>query len=62
MPDLLTVTEVAHHLRVNPTTVRRWIHGGHLHAIILPHSRRRKEYRIRQDTLDALLREKPHGK
>lgn len=62
MHDLLTVTEVARRLRVDVTTVRRWIEGGLLHAVILPHSGKRKGYRIRQDSMDALLLKQPHGK
>jgi excisionase family DNA binding protein len=53
---LLTVREVARQLRVDSTTVRRWIKSGALEAITLPHRGKRREYRIRQSTLDALLR------
>ncbi len=35
--DLLTVREVAKQLRVDDTTVRRWIKNGVLEAISLPH-------------------------
>ena len=35
--DLLTVREVAEQLRVDDTTVRRWIKNGVLSAITLPH-------------------------
>jgi len=38
--DLLTVREVAKQLRVDDTTVRRWIKNGVLEAITLPTSRR----------------------
>ncbi len=34
---LLTVREVAEIFRVDDTTVRRWIKGDALEAIILPH-------------------------
>ena len=37
--DLLTVREVAKQLRVDDTTVRRWIKNGALEAITLPHRR-----------------------
>jgi excisionase family DNA binding protein len=53
--DLLTVREVARHLRVDDTTVRRWIKNGVLEAITLPHRGARQAYRIRRSTLEALL-------
>jgi len=45
--DLLTVREVAKQLRVDDTTVRRWIKNGALEAITLPHRGTRQAYRIR---------------
>jgi excisionase family DNA binding protein len=53
--DLLTVREVAEQLRVDDTTVRRWIKNGILEAIALPHKGARQAYRIRRETLNALL-------
>jgi excisionase family DNA binding protein len=53
--DLLTVSEVAAVLRVDQTTVRRWISQGVLDAVTLPHKGRRQAYRIRQETVDRLL-------
>lgn len=53
--DLLTVREVAKKLRVDDTTVRRWIKNGVLEAITLPHRGTRQAYRIRRSTLDSLL-------
>jgi len=53
--DLLTVREVAQKLRVDDTTVRRWIKNGVLEAITLPHRGTRQAYRIRRATIDALL-------
>jgi excisionase family DNA binding protein len=53
--ELLTVREVAKQLRVDDTTVRRWIKNGVLEAITLPHRGTRQAYRIRRATLDALL-------
>lgn len=53
--ELLTVREVAQKLRVDDTTVRRWITSGVLDAVTLPHRGERKAYRIRRTTLDALL-------
>ncbi len=53
--ELLTVNEVAQRLRVDATTVRRWIKNGVLKAIALPHRGLRQAYRIHKHTLDALL-------
>ena len=53
--ELLTVHEVARHLRVDDTTVRRWIKIGVLEAVTLPHTGKRRGYRVRKNTLDALL-------
>lgn len=58
--DLLTVREVARQLRVDDTTVRRWIKNGILEAITLPHRGARQAYRIRRSTLDALLAPPEH--
>ena len=57
--ELLTVREVAKQLRVDDTTVRRWIKNGVLEAITLPHRGARQAYRIRQATLNALLASPP---
>lgn len=59
MEELLTVHEVAHRLRVDDTTVRRWIKIGALEAITLPHKGRRSSYRIKKSTFDKLL-SSPH--
>ena len=53
--DLLTVQEVADALRVDGTTVRRWIKGKMLEAVVLPHVNERQAYRIRRSTVDAIL-------
>ena len=53
--ELLTVHEVAQQLRVDDTTVRRWIKNGVLEAIALPHRGLRQAYRIQKRTLEALL-------
>jgi excisionase family DNA binding protein len=57
--ELLTVHEVAKQLRVDDTTVRRWIKNGVLEAITLPHRGARQAYRIRRATLEALLAAPP---
>lgn len=53
--ELLTVQEAARRLRVDGTTVRRWIKAGDLEAIPLPHCDKRQSYRIRASVFDALL-------
>lgn len=53
--ELLTVPEVARILRVDDTTVRRWVKQGALEAIILPRVHERQAYRIKRETLDLLL-------
>ncbi len=55
MSDLMTVSEVAQALRVDDTTVRRWIKNGVLEAIALPHRFKRQAYRIKRETLEKLL-------
>jgi excisionase family DNA binding protein len=58
---LLTVHEVARTLRVDDTTVRRWIKKGILDAVILPHVNAREAYRIKRETLENLLGETNNG-
>jgi excisionase family DNA binding protein len=53
--DLLTVHEVAKTLRVDNTTVRRWITQGVLDAVVLPHVNERMAYRIKRETLNKVL-------
>ena len=55
MSDLLTVSEVAKILRVDDTTVRRWVKQGALEAVVLPHLNTRQAYRIKRETLDKVL-------
>jgi excisionase family DNA binding protein len=55
MSELLTVSEVAEILRVDDTTVRRWVKQGALEAVILPHVNERQAYRIKRNTLDRVL-------
>jgi excisionase family DNA binding protein len=57
MSELLTVAEVARALRVDSTTVRRWIKQGVFEAVRLPHINDRVAYRIKRSTLDKLLAE-----
>ena len=53
--ELLTVAEVAAILRLDPTTVRRYIGNGLINAIGLPHKNKRMSYRIRRTELERLL-------
>jgi excisionase family DNA binding protein len=57
MSDLLTVSEVAEILRVDDTTVRRWVKQGALEAVVLPHVNTRQAYRIKRETLNKVLGE-----
>ena len=57
--ELLTVREVAKRLRVDDTTVRRWIKSGALEAITLPHRGKRQAYRVKKSTLDQLMKNPP---
>lgn len=59
MEELLTVREVARRLRVDDTTVRRWIKNGSLEAITLPHKGKRSAYRVKKSTMDRLM-QSPH--
>lgn len=53
--DLLTVAEVAEILRVDDTTVRRWVKQGAMAAVVLPHANDRQAYRIKRETVEALI-------
>lgn len=53
--DLLTVKEVAKALRVDETTVRRWIKRRLMEAVTLPHLGNRESYRIKRHVLERLL-------
>ena len=55
--ELLTVSEVAKILRVDNTTVRRWVKQGTLDAVVLPHVNSRQVYRIKRETLNKVLQE-----
>ena len=55
MNELLKVSEVAKALRVDDTTVRRWVKQGAIDAVVLPHRNTRQAYRIKRETLDKIL-------
>jgi excisionase family DNA binding protein len=52
---LLTIPEVAHILRVDVTTVRRWIVTGKLPAVPLPQSGARANWRVHSATIKAII-------
>lgn len=54
MSELLTVSEVAKILRVDDTTVRRWVKNGAMEAVTLPHVNVRQAYRIKRETLERI--------
>lgn len=60
--DFMTVHEVASSLRVDDTTVRRWIKNGALDAITLPHQGKRCSYRIPKTSYDKLFNTPPARK
>jgi excisionase family DNA binding protein len=53
--ELLTAKEVARLLRVDDTTVRRWIKEGTLQAVSLPHVGKRQQYRVHSRTVQHIL-------
>ena len=57
--EVLTVREVAKRLRVDDTTVRRWIKSGAMEAVELPNRGLKHAYRIKKETLERLLNNPP---
>ncbi len=55
--DLLTIGEVALRLRVDSTTVRRWIRAGLMEAVELPHGGERVTFRIRRSEYERIVKE-----
>ena len=53
--ELLTVREVAQQLRIDDTTVRRWVKNGAMEAVALPHMGKRRSYRVLRSTLENIL-------
>jgi excisionase family DNA binding protein len=60
--DLMTVSEVAQILRVDDTTVRRWVKQGALEAVVLPHVNERQGYRIKREAVNKILTGQAGGK
>jgi len=56
-PELMTIAEVSHILRVDDTTARRWVRQGVLEAIKLPRrpGAEKESYRIRRETIEEML-------
>jgi excisionase family DNA binding protein len=61
MNELLTLPEVAHILRVDASTVRRWVKVGALEAVILPHAGKRQTFRILRETVHKILGDDTRG-
>jgi excisionase family DNA binding protein len=61
MGELLKALEVARILRVDETTVRRWVKSGALEAVILSQSEKRQSIRIKRETLNKVLGEQNQG-
>lgn len=57
--QLLTVQEVAKRLRVDDTTVRRWIKSGLLEAVYLPTKSKRQSYRVRSSMVEQIFQAAP---
>lgn len=53
MKEFLTPSEVARILRVDDTTVRRWIKDGRIEAEVS--GRKRPVYHIKRETVNAML-------
>lgn len=53
--ELLTINEVARDLRVDDTTVLRWIEAGALEAVPFPGRSKWDKYRIKGSVVNALL-------
>lgn len=58
---LLTPREVADLLRVDATTVRRWITIGALPAVTLPGAGIQRAYRIQRSAIEAILADRHHS-
>ena len=60
--EWLTVQEITHILKVHEESVRRWIRGGDLPAILLGSAK--GGYRVRRGDLDRFIAERfsPMGK
>lgn len=55
IPEFMTVRELANLLRVNETTVRRWIGHGNLEALLLPGTGKHKTYRIPRSSIEQMI-------
>ena len=60
MSELLTVSEVAHLLRVDAPTVRRLAKQGTLGVVVLPHVGGRPTYRIKRASVDKVMEDGTH--
>jgi predicted site-specific integrase-resolvase len=58
LEEMLTVTQVAEMLRVDATTVTRWIRIGALEAVSWLSAKNRPAYLIKLSTITAMMGEK----
>lgn len=56
LEELLTIPEAAAQLRVCDMTIVRWIKNGAMEAVALPKFGKKQQYRVKQSTLDAVLK------
>lgn len=54
--DLLTLPEIAEMLRLNPSTIRLWVHEQRLPA----HKAGARKWLVRRGDLERMLAEQPH--
>lgn len=59
--ELLTIREVAEMLRVDDTTVRRWIQQQTIAALTIRTGKRHHLYRIPRAALNAILARRAHA-
>jgi excisionase family DNA binding protein len=55
---MLTVEDIADRLSVNPETVRRWIRGGQLKAVLI--GGRKTGFRVAESEVDRFLRDRQY--
>ncbi|MBO0782140.1 MAG: helix-turn-helix domain-containing protein [Ktedonobacteraceae bacterium] len=61
VPEFFTVGEVARRLRIDPSTLRRWIRQGLVEAVVLPARGGRQSFRIPCASVAQLVRPYQQG-